>query len=328
MKKKVIVIISILLVFLIGLGAGGYFLLFKTSREPMARILVAENGNGSLLESGRGNLVQIGARLYYSVDTYNNPVKYGVYEISNNGIKRIWWDGIKPLTAMEGYHENLSEYEGELCDIDYITGQINAFDFDKGEFVPVEGAFCEDSSLQSEYQQFQTENDSAVQVASLFAIDYYIVDRNGAPVLYVNHPKESEDRVIYDFGKEYPHAVCLNIYSKANCLYVEFYTDEGIMGLEYYPERDEVLVIPPEDYAGTPLSDTLKVYANNPHPYEEGDPAVGIFVTDTETGEKTRVYDGSVRDMYIFDSNWIYFSLEDRTLWRVSPDGGVLEQVF
>lgn len=327
MKKRIVLIVSIILVFAVAVGVG-VFMLSDTSREPMAKILVSNYNRHDAVTTDGGSLVQIGARLYYSVSPKDNPVKYGIYEITNRGIERIWWDGIKSSSESENYHPNLASYEDHLAEIDPETGQISLFDFDKSEFVPQEGLYSEYVLERNEYRQYQTESDSPVLFMSLFGGDYYIADRNSSPVLYRINPDGEDDKMLFDFSQIEGGAVCREMYTREATLYVEFISDSGLCCVEYYPEKDKTVVVGSDDYVGRFISSTDRLRVNNPADYAAGDPEVGIFITSVQTKETVKVYDGYVVDYHILDNEWIYFTLEDYSLWRVSYDGEALEQVF
>ncbi|MBQ7999669.1 MAG: hypothetical protein IJ298_00445 [Ruminococcus sp.] len=325
MKKRIVLIVSVILVFAVALGVGA-FMLFDTSRESMARILISNYDRHNAVTTDGGSLVQVGARLYYSVDTRNNPVNYGIYEITNRGIDRIWWDGIKSPATNVNYHNTLAVYDEHLAMVDSETGQISLFDFDEGEFVPEEGLMSEYVLERNQYQKYQTENDSAVLFISLFGKTYYVVDRNATPVLYRDIPDTEEDLMLYDFSSLEGDVVCRDIYTRNATVYVEYVDDTGLCCLEYYPETEEVIIVGTEDYIGRPVSLNKAARVNNLPVYDEA--TTGIFVTDINTKESIKVYDGDVEEYHVLDDQWIYFVLEDHSLWRVSLDGETLEQVF
>ncbi len=55
----------------------------------------------------------------------------------------------------------------------------------------------------------------------------------------------------------------------------------------------------------------------------------GLYVIDTNTDKVKRIYDKQgVYEVYIVDSTWIYFTDESEKLYRITPNGNVLEKVF
>ena len=55
----------------------------------------------------------------------------------------------------------------------------------------------------------------------------------------------------------------------------------------------------------------------------------GLYVIDTKTEEVKQIYDDKpVYGVYIVDNKWIYFVDEAERLYRITPDGKVLEKVF
>ncbi|MBQ2943616.1 MAG: hypothetical protein IJD93_02815 [Ruminococcus sp.] len=327
MKKRIIIIVSVILMLGIAFGVGAYALL-DTSREPMAKILLSDYKYHGAQTSDGNSLVQVGARLYYSVPSDNNPVKYGLYEITNKEIHRIWWDGIKSSSSTGNCFNNLADYNDSLAKVDPVTGQISIFDFDKKEFVEREGAVSDFVSARSKYQQYQTESDSPVLFTTLFGVDYYVVDRNGSPVLYMSEPDKDTDEVVFDFSQIEGGAVCRDIYSRDATVFVELMTESGVCGFEYRVEKRIWEIIDTESYKGRYASLEYSVKVNNPIGANEADPSVGIYVTEKKSDETKKVYDGYVSEYHILDSKWVYFTLEDYSLWRVSVDGEVTEQVF
>ena len=324
MKKSIIIIVSIVLMLLVGLGVGAYVLL-DTSREPQAKILLSDYKYYGAHTSSGSSLVQVGARLYYSVPSDNNPVDYGLYEITNKKIHRIWWDGIKLASSTGNYFNNLADYNDKLAMVDGETGQISLFDFKKKKFVEKEGAVSAFVAQRSEYQQYQTENDSTVLFSTLFGVDYYIVDRNGSPVLYESDPEKDKDEVVFDFSSLESGVVCRDIYSRDATVFVEFMSESGVCGFEYYAEEKEWKIFEGAEYKGRFASTEYLVKVCNA---DKADVSAGIYVTKANTGETKKIYDGYVSEYHILDSKWVYFTLEDYSLWRVSVDGEVTEQVF
>lgn len=327
MKKRIIIIVSVVLMVLIFAGVGA-FVLLDTSREPMAKILLSDYKYYGADTSDGNSLVQVGARLYYSIPSDNNPVKYGIYEITNKEIHRIWWDGIKSPSSTGNYFNNLVDYKDNFACVDPATGQISLFDFQKRKFVEKEGAVSDYVAAQSKYQQYQTENDSPVLFTTIFGTDFYVVDRNGSPVLFESSPDKEQDEVIFDFVQIEGGANCRDIYSRGATVYIEFMSAFGVCGFEYSIETGETKIINTEDYKGRFASMEYSVKVNNPAGAIESDPSVGIYVTNKKTDETKKIYDGYVSEYHLLDSKWIYFTLEDYSLWRVSVDGEVTEQVF
>lgn len=324
MKKPIVIIVSVVIMILIAVGIGAY-VLFDTSREPMAKILVSDYKYYGANTSSGSSLVQVGARLYYSVPSDNNPVDYGLYEITNKKIHRIWWDGIKSVSSTGNCFNNLADYNDKLAMVDSETGQISVFDFKKKKFVPKEGVLSDFVSNRNEYQQYQSENDSPVLFATLFGVDYYIADRNGSAVLFENDPEKDKHEIVFDFSKLENGAVCRYMYSRDATVFVEFLSESGVCGFEYYVEEKELKIYEGADYKGRFASDAYYVKVCNA---DEQEGFAGIFVTKAGTGETKQIYRGEVSEYYILDSKWVYFSLEDYSLWRVSVDGEVTEQVF
>ncbi len=324
MKKRIIIIVSVVLMLGVAFGVGAFALL-DTSKEPMAKILLSDYKYYGADTSDGSSLVQVGARLYYSIPSDNNPVKYGIYEITNKEIRRIWWDGIKSSSSTGNYFNNLADYNDNLAQVDPVTGQISLFDFNKKEFVEKEGAVSSFVAERSKYQQYQTENDSPVLFTSLFGKDYYITDRDGSPVLYMSDPDKDNDEAVFNFSQIQGGANCRDIYSRDATVFVEYMSASGVCSLEYSVEKGTAVIVETEDYRGRFASPEYSVKVNNT---EKTDINAGIYVTANKTGETKRVYEGYVSEYYILDSKWVYFTLEDYSLWRVSVDGEVTEQVF
>lgn len=326
MKKRIVLIVSIVLVFLAAIAVGAV-MLFDTSREPMAKIMLADYDHHDAETSDGNCLVQAGARLYYSVDSWNNPVNYGIYEISNRGIKRVWWDGIKSPSESARFN-NLAVYDDSLALVDPETGQISLFDSDKGEFVQEDGLFSRYVVARAEYQKLQTENDSPALYANLFGRNYYVVDRDASPVLFLDVTNGEEDKVIFEFSQLEGDVSCRDMYSRDATVFIEFVDDSGVCCLEYYPEERKTVIVSSDEYKGRYFSPDYSVKVNNSALNEEADPDAGIFVTDNKTKETKKIYDKNVHEYHILDDKWVYFTLEDYSLWRISIDGETLEQVF
>lgn len=71
--------------------------------------------NYIMFYDGAGDLVRIGDKLYYNY--YGGYETYGLYEISSEGAKRIYWDRYVPILKLPGFEPLLypiREYDGKL----------------------------------------------------------------------------------------------------------------------------------------------------------------------------------------------------------------------
>lgn len=54
----------------------------------------------------------------------------------------------------------------------------------------------------------------------------------------------------------------------------------------------------------------------------------GVCVIDINSKKRKQLYNGDVSNIFILDSDWIYFTNYDNNLYRVSPDGKSVKTVF
>lgn len=329
-KKHIVVIICIILATLIGIGAGGYFVFFHTQREPMTRILISQSKRNASMTSDGSRLVQIGARLYYSVDS-DYGAKYGVYEITNSKIDRVQWDGFKGFESdTAGLHGNMAVHDDELCEIDQETGAVSIFDFDSGKFVAQDGLYSDYVKTRLELEKLKGDsNEEILMFAELFDSIYYIVSRDSSELLYKYTEKDGTNKALYNFSDD-PNACVTDIYSSDADVYVEYITGENkLCAIRYNYDSGQTSRIDNSEYMGRPISETYAYYVNNPvcadTPVRSHE---GVFAVNLATGEKTRVYDGFATGVYVIDNVHIYFSKSDQSLWRVKLENGALEQVF
>ncbi len=328
MKKQIIIIVSIALATLIAvLGVVGFFV-FGTNRKSMAKISASTEIRYGADTSSGSSLVQVGARLYYSVPATESATKYGIYEINNQGIRRVWWDGIKFNAENAPVYDNLVVYGEYLASVDRESGQISVFDSEKGNFVTKENTYSSYVTTGNDLDKAIFSEESAGHT-SLFNKTYFVTSQEGKLKLNV---KSADNKVttLYRYETRDP-LTCTSVYSSGACVYAEIDTVRGVECMQYNTESGKTKILSSDEYMGKPMyteDGTYGVYVYNPDIYEEDDESVGIFVTNIETGERKRVYTGSVRDWYILDNMWIYFSLEDYSLYRVDYKGETLEQVF
>ncbi len=328
MKKQIIIIVSIALVTVIAvLGVAGFFI-FSTNRKPMAKISTTTEVRYGADTSSGSSLVQIGAKLYYSVPATESGLKYGIYEINNQGIRRIWWDGIKFDAEDAPVYDSLVVYGENLGIVDRETGRISVFDTEAGEFVHKDNVY---SSYVSEGHSLDktVQSGDVVGYTTLFGKTYFVTSLEGNLRLNVK-TDDADSKILYRYETR-ESLVCRSVYSGGACIYVEIDTSDGVVCLQYDTGKGKTKILSAEEYTGKPVyteEGTYGVCVNNPEEYEEGDESVGIFVTNSETGERQRVYSESVREWYILDNKWIYFSLRDYSLYRVDYKGETLEQVF
>lgn len=283
-------------------------------REPKVKISSSEY-TGYLAEYSEGsNLVQIGARIYYCVNSADNKEDNGIYEITNRSIERIW------SSKGEGtVYPSLASFDDELCRVDRETGEIWLFDFNKGDFSKkAEGVTSGYIAVAKEF-----ESSELLLWAEHFGEIYNVQKNSDSLCLY----KEGE--LIFDFSDEYPGAECTRMYSKDVTLYTEIIYDKRVHCIGYNPHSKEFTFYSPDEYAGKLFMTEEKnygIYANTCSDAKKED--IGIFITDMDTFSKTQVYDKPIKEWFLIDKSWVYFTLENMSLWRVSFDGDTIEQVF
>lgn len=323
MKNKLTCISALIAVFLISaiaLTASGC-----TTRLPNASIEASDCKYHTADNSDGSSLVQIGDKLYYSTGTYNNVVNYGVYEISNSGIRRIWWDGIKFITTMEHFHPALIDYNGQLAEIS-TNGQICVFDFEKSEFIPVENEYSQYISNREKVQKYNVYSDAAVCYVELNGKLYYFIDTYEGSEFYECSLEGDSEKKLLDIDFKSPGDFCLDIFSHEDSVYVEIYNDSSIYALKYNPETDKAEYLSENEYFGKPIDDEKAIYVINNSPSYGNEN--GIYIFNFETGEKQKIHSGYVSDWYVVDDKWVYYAYEDFSLWRVSIDGKTNEKVF
>lgn len=257
MKNKPACISTLITVFLI--AAIALTVSSCNTRLPNASIEASDCKYHTADNSDGSSLVQIGDKLYYSTGTYNNVVNYGVYEISNSGIRRIWWDGIKFITTMEHYHPALIDYNGQLAEIS-TNGQICVFDFEKSEFIPVENEYSQYISNRDKVQKYNVYTDNAVCYVELNGKLYYFIDTYEGSEFFECSMEGDSDKKLLDIEFKSPHDFCLDIFSYEDSVYIEIYSDSGNYALKYTPEINKAEYLSKEDYFGKPIDDEKAIY--------------------------------------------------------------------
>ena len=281
------------------------------------------------LSSYGSALIQIDDKLYYSVGTYNNSFDYGIYEISNEGTKRIWYDGVKSLKDTGTYHSALVEYEGKLAEINGITGQISIFDFEKSEFEEVKDVYSPFVLNQCEIESFQIDNEARVECIELDGKYYYYVDDYGTITLYEYSLDTGDYTVICEISDMFKSIILSDIFSYDGSIYIEDHApDNSIGAIKYTPKTNQIVYLTREKYAGKPINEKNAVYVINEYPYNIGDTNNGIYLTNLDTEKTVKIHSGYIKRWYVLDEKWVYYSLDDYSLWRVSIDGKINEKVF
>lgn len=300
----------------------------------LGKVLVDNDYNNRICSSSE-DLVQIHNRLYYNYA--RNYCNYGTYEISENGIRRIFWDGFDllrdeiPINPIRKHNEQLIMFCREDTFAKRFLFEQNKFEITNYPYIAL---------------NFQAVNNEI----------YYTGHSQGDFKLYVL--KDGQESLVLDKD------VSMSFYCYENIIYYvtknkdgrtfELWTydiinekDELFAKLEHnftnfliednciFAERDDstVVRIDLQQPSGKIVEDCIfsdeKVEAINAWNKKIYIcTKSGLFQYDIDSKKTVTLYDYSAFGCYIVDGYWLYFVDKNSALWRIPQNGGKAEKVF
>lgn len=301
-----------------------------------------------------GNLVRINNKLYYIY--LNNEISYGVIEISKDGSRRIFWEGVY-LSALNFLYR-IRPYSGELImgssdnEITYYALDTNAFEEYKPFKAIPEMTLCfQETDLGLVYESkvepgcngsLCLYDRNTMKVIVEENVEAFYVDGNDIYYYIPNQLHDSGEIRKYCTVDKTDIAVCeLNGYISLYSFMIENNylifgarrvddannPDYSIFKINLHSEDKEVEVLyRGDDSVSDYQYDICGWNAYNGTIYVASHSGLSAF--DVSTNERHDLYDRYVEDCYIVDDTWVYFVDRKAVLWRVPQSGGSAERVW
>ena len=332
MKKYVKFGFVVLLIVALVLGIGAYFVVF---RFPNASINISSATVDNYYNNyiAGGNACRINNTIYYN---YNKSrFNYGLAEITENGSKRIHWNGIHWLEAeLPQLLSPIRMYENKL----YLTDENKYYD-------AAEQSFISDDTFHGDFRQ--------TEYGLVYADDENLICENSAgkkQVLLKSYDKcyIANDALYYTLPKRYDTIRKLDLktgkdekIAQISSEYMEF-ARSFFIEKNYVVFESDILNKDKGNYTSGCLF-TLELGTDNRQPQLIKSEINGVNVYKNKvyftSGNGLEVYDlqnksvqtlckNSAEKVYILDDGWVYFTDDNSALWRVSNDGAKSEKVF
>lgn len=352
MKKRRFVIIAVFILAFFLLIAGVFI---QSIRLPQCSAditgNIVDNDYNNILSGG--NLVRINNKLYYNYT--RSSLSYGLIEISKNGSRRIYWEGLK--TGSYHLEYPIRPHNGSLTmeledGIKNYAADTNAFE----EYMPFntipEISLCfQETDLGMVYESKVSPgvlgnlcvyDGSSVKVIAEEIYSFYADDCDIYYYVPTSPIGQSGEFRKYCMVDKTDVSVC-ELYN-----YSSVYT--------FVLERNYLLFKGRRNNdPNNPNYSVFKINLNNADKEVEfvccGDDSVsdyqydiqclnvyngtiyvgshfGLAAYDLSSNEKRELYGGLVEECYIVDDKWVYFVDGNASLWRVLQTGGNAELVF
>ena len=354
MKKTKKIWLSILIVLssILALALMVYFLLFNT--YYLGNYNVSQNMIDNTYNNMRVNhfsmLESCGDRVYYTLP--NRLFKNGMYEITDHIQKRIYWNGSltsgSELISDYSFMNKLLGYQIQSVDGRYY---IDYFDTETGEYV----RFLELTCLSGEkVDDFFTLNHSLYYTTQK-AGNIYRYGENGYQLaasnsicggaycavgfykdnLYYYLLNNSDTFTIYRmnlFDRSPAVAVSFDDETIKDRIYDYCFLDDFFL---YVVNENDYNFIYSYDFSDKKtkhiMTTTESVYVNGYHHHafwglKYGDEK-GLYSYTTENGSH-KIFNSYVNDVYIIDTDTVYFTDDNWSLYRVTHDGEFLNKFF
>lgn len=316
--------------------------------------------------STRGNLLKVENKLYYYYG--NHEFRYGLYEISNEAIHRIYWRGVDMyiLTASPGPGP-MMKYSNEIVSLNPYklispaglkSGQITYFDRETYEYEPYYNfPFTPTDDL---FYYFQIKNNQIYYMANANyenriyddeTNSLYLLENNKLKLLIerISNVYYIDDEKIYYFLSKTDSESILMLYDikteqtkelltvqtpiqKISTIIVDHNT------LFYYNYeaifKIDLNKLSIEEYFANSCCNGFNYYNQEIFVSVGSDENPkdsnknGLYIINTETNIQTKIYSKAVDDIYILDPIWIYFTDNNANLYRITRNGKTVEEVF
>ncbi len=363
--KKIFILLSLLIVTVLII----YFLLFNTTYINFVRVNdnAVDNSYSNTLANEHhkmwSNLARIDDKLYYNY-AYNDPFKYGTYEISNNFTKRIYWEGITVTPSL--LKLNVIG-DGKILR-NNRDGSVDQYDIQESKFKPY--IKLDDDSIKGKTylcifyingKQYWYSGEAPMGVINKYKI--YTCENNKLNLYFSTDEIGEGDFSVPAFVDDYIYLEAINddsndgknyLYkynTKTNTIVDQVEIDEtsggynivskdkaySIVYRDYDNENDRLIVTDIKNKTQKEIFDTDGSAIVNGYDdlvcigvYSDSDSDKnGLYIIDEKTDKIKQIYrDQEVFGVYVVDDKWIYFSDETDKLYRITPDGKVIEKVF
>lgn len=353
--KLCITIIVLVLVFALILSVCGTVLLVFATQPPKVEIAITgtpvDNSYNNYLACGQ--LVRIDDKIYYS---YRSDVfSYGLIEITENGFRRLFWDGELPFLSLSlAISRSIHQYDGQL---------ILEWHSQMKYYSSVDGTFSENGAL-----NIVQENSILFQETDRWLVykpdtwdnfgmlkDLYIYEKESKELIIGPKVKwfyTVYDDVYYSVRKD-NYTTELRKYNITDKTDIPVCTINGYdfsffmvedgwlifsarlndstesvykIDLNSSEKAVELIYAGNENVRHSHLFDILNwnVYNNTVYIATQS----GLLAYNLVTGNSTLLYDKFVNSCAILDDTWVYFIDEKERLWRVAQSGTSTELVF
>ncbi len=358
MKK--IILISISSVLLISVVAIIFFNFFPKGKYYQGGNRINNGYNNCYLSEG--NIVEIENKLYFNYNGKDNIFMCGLYEISSNSSKRIYWNGssFEPgnnkykLQNINDYllflnytddktyvvtdNEIVPQFNGEIFDVDLQTNELNKLYSIKINSNPCYGYYY---IIDNKIYIFTNDkiylSYDGVTVAEIFNGLADVANKTAYEKLcYISdnillYISNDNYLIKYDLmKKEQICAISLSRISNDPNSYGEIFAcnEEAIITtydgnyISVYAVNDEVDLIYKKG------SDDYYYINSDDNKIFISSKSIGLDILDIKTGDIKALIKTNVCDTYIFDDKWVYYVNSNGDLNRITKTGEISEIVF
>lgn len=319
------------------------------------------NYNNAYLSEG--NLVRIDDKLYYNYDPNDSVFRYGLYEISQDGNKRIYWDGpsFEPgnnLFKMQVHNDYLlaSDYDAEITsqsvssngllsqfngNIYFLDLQNNAieklYSLKNDEIKKFKYFYIIDGSIYIFTDKSIYISEDGVNITKVFDKLNDVVNKTAYEKLcYISNEKLlyiNDDLFLIEYDmksqKEVSSINLSEISTDIDAFRDVFVCDNKIIVSTYENSSFEAYAID---------SDIKQIYKKTHEPYYYinsyndkilvSSPSGGLDVLDVRKTDIENLVPSGVCDTYIIDDEWVYYVNSKGALCRINNKSNESEKVF
>lgn len=358
MKKGILIsIISVLLVSVIFISL---FNLFPKGKYHQGANCIDNGYNNYYLSEG--NIVNIENKLYFNYNGKDSIFMYGLYEISDNSSKRIFWNGpsfepgnnlyklqkINDCLLFSNYtddntysisgNEITPQFSGDIINLDLQTNDLN-----KLHSISINGNPCcgyyyiIDNKIYIFTDDKIYISEDGLTVVEIFSGLADVVNKTAYEKLcYISDNSLfyiSNDNYLIEYDllkKKQRHAVSLSGISNNPNNYGELFTCDEKVIITFY-KGDYVSVYTVDNEA-----DLIYIKESNDYYYINScnnkifvsSKSIGLDMIDIKACNTKTLVKTNVCDTYIFDDKWVYYVDTNGYLNRINHIEGISEIVF